>query len=145
MIIKCKNLNYKFNYSLYILCGLMIYFFTWKFYSITLITSQKITNILHIYTFLFRSSMPSRVQVPSSHSPTVNYLDGEGEIGSEVPSSSSKHLNPIQHPPSTSQFNFGRDLDRGIDQLFDYLEVKEHSRGSHRIYDRYVTIYFFSA
>jgi len=87
---------------------------------------------------ILRSSMPSRVQVPSSHSPTVNYLDGEGEIGSEVPSSSSKHLNPIQHPPSTSQFNFGRDLDRGVDQLFDYLEVKEHSRGSHRIYDREV-------
>jgi hypothetical protein len=59
-------------------------------------------------------------------SPTTNFLAGEGEEGSEL-------INANQLRPTEEQYAFGKLLQKGLEKLFDYLEVKQ--RLDHRIYD----------
>ena len=58
-------------------------------------------------------------------SPTTNFLTGEGEEGSYSLS------DPLR--PTEEQYAFGKILQKGLEKLFDYLEVKQ--RPEHRIYD----------
>ena len=76
-------------------------------------------------------SWVQKLEPLSSQSPTVNYLDGEGEIGSELPRQD-------RAKPSSTQLQFAQALERSVSRLFEYLDVQEHSRSQHRLYDREV-------
>ena len=65
-------------------------------------------------------------------SPTVNYLDGEGEVGSDINYPSN---NSSTNKPTLRQYFFGKTVMTAMNRLFDYLDVDESMRSSHRIYD----------
>lgn len=89
---------------------------------------------------LSRSRMPSSkrigVQIQVS-TPTTNFLCGEGEDGSELGRGAAS-AGQTAAGCSEAQLTFAKSVAAGVDQLFNYLEVPEDKRGSHRVYSREV-------